>query len=164
MEPKSEPKLIGLNPRLVEAIRVLDTLFRARFPGDFLRVAQGLRTWEEQAAIYAQGRDANGKVINKRMVVSNAPPGHSQHNFGLAVDLIPFTLLQQPGWASTSPLWEELGEMGEGLKLTWGGRWRTPDLPHFQIQGKWPVSPNDAQRQTFVAGGFDKVWKDGQLS
>jgi soluble lytic murein transglycosylase-like protein len=38
----------------------------------------------------------------------------------------------QPDW--NSPHWERLGELGESLGLTWGGRWNTrTDRPHFEL-------------------------------
>ena len=31
--------------------------------------------------------------------------------------------------------WEKLGALGESCGLTWGGRWKKPDRPHFQYTG-----------------------------
>jgi len=36
-------------------------------------------------------------------------------------------------WNPAGPHWVTLGKLGESLGLEWGGRWKTPDLPHFQI-------------------------------
>src|SRR6478736_3448878 len=47
-----------------------------------LRIVQGLRTIEEQDALYAQGRTIPGKVVTK------AKGGSSYHNYGLAIDLV----------------------------------------------------------------------------
>jgi peptidoglycan L-alanyl-D-glutamate endopeptidase CwlK len=43
----------------------------------------GRRTLKEQAELYAQGRTKPGKVV------TNAAPGFSAHNYGLAADLAP---------------------------------------------------------------------------
>ena len=43
----------------------------------------GRRTMEEQAALYAKGRTAGGKIVTK------AKPGESYHNYGLAFDWAP---------------------------------------------------------------------------
>lgn len=47
----------------------------------FTNAHSGLRTYEEQNALYAQGRTAPG---NK---VTNAKGGFSNHNFGIAFDI-----------------------------------------------------------------------------
>ncbi len=39
------------------------------------------RTNEEQDKTFFKGRDANGKVTNRRLVVTNARAGQSPHNF-----------------------------------------------------------------------------------
>jgi len=49
----------------------------------------GYRSLDEQAALYAQGRDSSGQVVDPAAVVTDAPPGSSPHNYGLAVDLQP---------------------------------------------------------------------------
>jgi hypothetical protein len=73
-------------------------------------------------------------------------------------------LLADPGWGpSGDPRWEAIGPMGEGLGLTWGGRWKHQDLPHMQLTGTFPVSPTDAVRAAFAAGGVQQVWKEAGL-
>ena len=47
-----------------------------------LRVTQGLRTFPEQQALYNQGRTSPGKKV------TNAKPGQSYHNYGLAIDVV----------------------------------------------------------------------------
>ena len=43
----------------------------------------GFRSFEEQAALYAQGRTKGNKIVTK------AKPGESYHNYGLAFDWVP---------------------------------------------------------------------------
>ena len=43
----------------------------------------GRRTMEEQAALYKIGRSVKGKIV------TNARPGESYHNYGLAFDWVP---------------------------------------------------------------------------
>jgi peptidoglycan L-alanyl-D-glutamate endopeptidase CwlK len=33
------------------------------------------------------------------------------------------------------PDYQQAGEVGEACGLTWGGRWKQPDYPHFQDDG-----------------------------
>ena len=56
-------------------------------------VTQGLRTYAEQDALYAQGRTVPGEIV------TNAAAGYSWHNFGNAVDLVPEDItIGQPDW------------------------------------------------------------------
>jgi peptidoglycan L-alanyl-D-glutamate endopeptidase CwlK len=49
-----------------------------------------LRTRQEQDKLYAQGRDANGKRIRGKSIVTYAKGGYSAHNFGRAFDAVPW--------------------------------------------------------------------------
>jgi hypothetical protein len=52
-----------------------------------------------------------------------------------AIDVAPRAVLSRKGWDPSSPLWPELGEIGESLGLQWGGRWsHHPDPSHFQFR------------------------------
>lgn len=60
----------------------------------------------------------------------------SAHTMGLAFDV---ALLGAggPEWPTTPEgraRWERVGAIGESLGLVWGGRWPTPDWPHFQAR------------------------------
>lgn len=87
-----------------------------------------------QAHLYAQGRTHPGKVV------TNAKPGTSWHNYGVAFDAVPLRD-GKPVWGSKAPadraLWQTMGQCGERAGLEWGGRWKFVDMPHFQAtQGK----------------------------
>jgi len=70
--------------------------------------------------------------------------GQSAHNAlnsdGLpasqAFDCVP-CLNGKPQWKNISS-YEKMGEIGEGLGLTWGGRWQHKDLVHFQLTKTYP--------------------------
>lgn len=90
-----------------------------------LRVSHGFRSLQEQASIYAQGRFGNPGPT-----VSDAPPGRSYHNYGLAIDVAPL-VGGQPDWSIN---WNSVGTLGEQLGFEWGGRWTTRiDRTHFQL-------------------------------
>lgn len=112
-------------------------LARAAGAGIPLTVTCTLRSPAEQAALYAQGRTAPGPVV------TNAKPGFSFHNFGLALDVVPDRLLALPDWgdmpaqrAATELVWQRLGAIGRALGLRWGGDFAAlPDRPHFEWSG-----------------------------
>lgn len=84
-----------------------------------------LRSTESQNALYKQGRETPGKIVTW------VRGGDSFHNWGLAYDIAPV----RNGhivWDASDEVWQEMGRIGEELGLEWGGRWNTPDMPHFQ--------------------------------
>jgi len=120
-----------------------------------------LRSMEEQAALYAQGREDTAKVNELRKlagmpplgpengIVTNARPGYSLHNFGLAFDVVPLDG-GKPIWNSSHPVWQRIGNNGKAVGLEWAGEWkRFREYPHFQYtsgltlaeirEGKRPV-------------------------
>lgn len=163
MDTASEIRLLVVCPALTDKVRLVDAEFQ-RQVGDHLEVVQGLRTWNQQEALWLKGRDANGNVINKDEIVTNAPPGHSYHELGMAVDCVPRSLLPVKGWAPKSILWDVLTKIAESFGLACGSCWMHKDLPHFQLTGKFPVSPDDEVRQIFKDAGMVQVWKEAGLA
>jgi lambda repressor-like predicted transcriptional regulator len=57
-----------------------------------------------------------------------------------AIDIAPYEIWQLHGadklqWDVADPVWQRLGEIGEGVGLVWGGRFgppAKPDLGHFE--------------------------------
>lgn len=122
-----QPEIMGL------ALRFVGTCGQN---GLIVRVAQTLRTWEEQDALYQQGRSLPGKVVTK------AKPGSSFHNYGLAFDVCfvgrdPYLeQMEKVNKARAYMAWDNLGMIGKKLGLSWGGDFKTiKDRPHFEIKG-----------------------------
>lgn len=93
--------------------------------GHVIDITSGYRSPEEQTRLYAQGRTAPGKKV------TNAKAGESLHNYGVAFD-VAFMVDGKPSWDNKHP-WQLLGETGEALGLSWGGRWTAlVDRPHFE--------------------------------
>jgi peptidoglycan LD-endopeptidase CwlK len=87
------------------------------------------RTYGEQVILWAMGRTAPGPVV------TYAKPGTSKHETGDAFDVVLLTN-GRADWdtkGESGKRWQQLGAIGEGVGLTWGGRFRHPDYPHFQI-------------------------------
>ena len=96
-------------------------------------ITSTLRDNEAQAALYAQGRTAPGKIV------TNAKPGYSYHNFGLAFDFVPV----KDGKAQWNDLklFQRCGEIGESLGLEWAGRWESfKEYAHLQWTGGLTLS------------------------
>jgi peptidoglycan LD-endopeptidase CwlK len=156
MDSVSEERLAQVNPKLAALVRQMaDQLASEAID---VRVTQGLRTWAEQAALYEQGRSTSGPRV------TNAPPGYSYHNFGLAVDLVPMIDIG-PDWNTSHPVWQRMVTVGQSVGLTAGALWRTfPDRPHFQLTGRLPMSPDADVRLLFQDGGLARVWEEAGLA
>jgi len=92
--------------------------------GITLRVTHGLRTIQEQATLYAQGRTTPGKKL------TNAKPGQSYHNYGMAVDLVRMDG-NKADWTYDMV---KLQPIAARYGITWGGTFKSlPDKPHFEL-------------------------------
>lgn len=148
MDPASKNRLSKVHPLLAE--RVAKTIADLAAQGLDVRVVQGLRTYAEQDALFAQGRTRRGPKV------TNARGGQSNHNFGLAVDLCPF----DDGVAD----WDNdraftlIGAAGKKNGLEWGGDWTSfPDRPHLQLKTGMKTA---ACHELAVAGGLARVWAE----
>lgn len=127
MNDASRKRLDKVHPELANRIgTLLDNLTQH---GLQVEVVQGLRTFAEQDGLFAQGRTRPGPVVTR------ARGGQSNHNYGLAVDLVPFTN-GQPNWNAPLGVWTTIGSEAEKLGLEWGGDWKKfVDKPHVQLPG-----------------------------
>lgn len=88
-----------------------------------LRISQGVRTIEEQNALYALGRTVKGKKV------TNAVGGKSYHNYCLAIDVVQL-VGSQVNWDFD---YSKLKLFAHKYNIEWGGDWQFQDKPHFQI-------------------------------
>lgn len=108
-----------------------------------------LRSMNEQAALFSQGREEISRVnmlraaaglspiksMSENRIVTNAKPGDSMHNYGLAFDVVPLEG-GKPIWDSGHPVWKTIGKIGKECGLEWAGDWvRFKEFPHFQHTG-----------------------------
>ncbi|SKA95193.1 peptidoglycan L-alanyl-D-glutamate endopeptidase CwlK [Prosthecobacter debontii] len=96
-----------------------------------VEVISGLRSWQKQAELYAEGRTKPGKIVTK------AKPGSSWHNYGLAIDLGLFKdgqYLDSENPRQADKLYQELGQLAAAQGIEWAGTWKSfAEGPHFQI-------------------------------
>ncbi len=88
-------------------------------------ITSGFRSMADQAKLYSEGRTASGTIITE------APPGHSLHNYGYAVDVAD----RKNGYTID---WTKLIKIAAYCHLESGG---PGDLPHFEYRGG--LSTND---------------------
>lgn len=132
-DSRSEGNIATLHPRVRPYARAL--IEKAANHGTIIKVTSGTRTYAEQDELYAQGRTKPGDIV------TNAKGGYSNHNFGLAFDVTIFKGSDDPEKAKTpvyeSPTYQALGALGRDLGLAWGGNWKKPDEPHFELRPAW---------------------------
>ena len=134
-DARSERHIATLLPEVRPLARAL--VHKAAGMGIQIRVISGFRTYEEQAALYAQGRTAPGRVV------TNARPGYSNHNFGIAFDVGVF---EGSRYLGESPKYKAVGALGMDIGLEWGGSWKTlVDEPHFQLRPEWAAGMAERQ-------------------
>jgi len=146
MDARSEAVLALLYPPFADKVRAAAQSLAAA--GTYLLAVSGLRTADQQNALYAQGRTAPGHIV------TNARAGYSMHNYGLAADIVPY--LSGPSgalnWDANTPQFRAMVAALEAQSLVWGGDWTSiPDFDHFQMPGL-PVTPNQAMRTDYGAG------------
>ncbi|MCP5535396.1 MAG: M15 family metallopeptidase [Akkermansiaceae bacterium] len=123
-DSRSEKNLATLAPNAQRKAR--EWLRMCQEAGIYVKIICGTRSYEEQAALYAKGRTEPGKKV------TNARPGYSWHNFGVAWDFVVFDEQGQPQW--DSPLMDRCGKIGKEIGLEWGGTWkRFVDKAHLQL-------------------------------
>jgi len=127
VDERSEKNIATLLPEVRPIARAL--VQKAASNGIQIKVISGLRSYEEQDALYAQGRTTPGNIV------TNVKGGHSNHNFGIAFDIGVFSGTQ---YLPESPQYQAVGVLGMDLGLEWGGSWTSiVDQPHFQLRPAW---------------------------
>ncbi len=150
MDTISESRLAQVNPLLDAKIHAVAEAMEHE--GYVLRVTQGMRTWLEQDGLYAQGRTLPGQIV------TNAKGGESWHNFGCAVDLVPMEK-NLPDWNVMHPVWQRMVAIGKLVGLYSGSDFVCiKDWPHFQLTGRFGVSPDNEARQIYLEQGAAAFW------
>jgi len=136
VDPRSEGNIASLLPPVRNIARSL--VRAAAEHGIQIKVISGLRTYEQQDELYAQGRSRPGPVVTK------ARGGYSNHNFGIAFDIGVFDAAGQ--YVPESPLYKAVAVLGKQLRLSWGGDWQSiQDEPHYELRPPWARDISEAQ-------------------
>lgn len=126
MDQRSLDNLNTLHPKFRQSAIDAWTEAQVAMPENVkIIVVQGLRTFAESDALYAQGRTKPGPIV------TNAPAGESFHNFSLAFDFEMVTngkndYVVGPNWMQVVSIMKKYG-------MEWGGDWKSiKDDPHFE--------------------------------
>jgi len=125
---RSLKNLEGVHPDLVKVMEIAI----GRSPVDF-GISQGVRTIEEQEALYDQGRTKPGPIVTWTM---NSKHLVQPDGFGHAVDVMAY-VKGKVSW--NEALYDIIGKVVKAtakdmfIDIKWGGDWKIKDRPHFEI-------------------------------
>ena len=155
-DSRSEAVIAQLDPKCRQNFRAFlgEAKSIAQRYGCDYRFVSGYRSWEEQTALYAQGRTKPGPIV------THAPAGYSFHNFRTAADggcFTPSGVYLDGGTVSQQALAEKVhaacGAIAAKYGLEWGGNWTSiKDTPHMQFD-VGHSSPTSDDRDKFSTRG-----------
>lgn len=160
---KSEARVKLLHPKIKDEVKALIEKAELGLPkGIAVAVPQGLRTVDEQNALYAQGRTKPGSIV------TNAKGGSSYHNYGIAFDfcLVYDTngdgIYDETSWDIKKDNdkdgvadWLEVVKIFEAAGWEWGGKWSSiKDYPHLQktFGNTWQKLLDKYNKKDFIPG------------
>jgi hypothetical protein len=119
----TQSRINGLHPAMRKPVTDFINKVESQL-GIKLRITRGLASFDEQAALYAQGRTKPGPIV------TNAQAGKSFHNYGLAFDVVEI----KNGKANWNTDWNAIADIGKNeYGFYWGGDFKSlKDNPHFQ--------------------------------
>lgn len=150
------------HPAVRQALRDIYSDICSRLTGRAqCRFVEVLRSEARQAELYAQGRSKPGKIV------TNAKPGESYHQYGLALDICLIIDGKEASWDMITDFdhdsiadWMEIVRIFKSHKWEWAGEWkRFPEAPHFQCTFGIPISTlrERVQKGMVDAGGYVKL-------
>lgn len=152
----------AVNPRVKEY--AIELIKRAYKEGIYVQISSGYRSFTEQAKLYGQGRSSyvyNGRQYGNpsKQRVTNAKPGQSIHNFGLAID---YFLVSDDGndaiWSVNSQ-WRRVAAIAKSMGFEWGGDWTSfKDYPHLQMTKGLSLSQIRAGKRPYIPPITPKTW------
>lgn len=92
-------------------------------------ITETYRSQERQNYLYEQGRTRPGKVVTWTR--------NSNHKSRLAWDIA----CNKPSLYDVATI-KKAGQIAMSLGIGWGGVWKTPDMPHFEVTTNWVVPIN----------------------
>lgn len=124
--------------------------------GIALRITAGFRTRAEQQILWEPYKLF--KAGKGPRAPTAAPPGRSWHQWGLAIDVVPYKdlnnnqrlNLSELNWAS--PWWKDVGEVASRLGMRWGASFG--DKPHIEWHPNLSLDDTTEGRPSIDHWGF----------
>ncbi|HIU48904.1 MAG TPA: M15 family metallopeptidase [Candidatus Avimonoglobus intestinipullorum] len=123
----------ALTPQAQEACRLF--LKYCTDAGLAVRITETYRSQARQEYLYEQGRTRPGAVVTWTK--------NSRHTARRAWDICKNVKGEE---YSDPAFFKSCGAIAAQLDITWGGTWKTPDTPHFEITTAWKA-PTEGQEE-----------------
>ena len=92
-----------------------------------VRITETYRSQKRQNELYEQGRTKPGKVVTWTK--------NSRHTSRRAWDIC--QNIKGKEYDQSEDFFGKCGKIAKKLGITWGGEWKTPDKPHFEVNSDW---------------------------
>ena len=102
-----------------------------------VRITETYRSQERQNELYAQGRTKAGNKVTWTL--------NSRHTSRRAWDICQD--IKGKEYDTSTGFFEKCGAVAKKFGITWGGTWKTPDRPHFEIPTNWQP-PKESDEMT----------------
>lgn len=141
LDSKSESFLRNCYPKFAHRVKkTFDDVYEKH--GLEMRITEAMRSFKKQQELYLIGRNSTDKNVPRRTIVTNALPGLSYHQYGLAIDACfqgkdPF--LEKLDIYVSKLIWEDYGRFAENNGLIWGGKFKFRDMPHIELNTSFTV-------------------------
>lgn len=118
-------------------------------------ITETYRSQVRQDYLHEQGRTRPGKVVTWTR--------DSRHTGRMAWDICKNVRGHE---YSDALFFKKCGEVAKRLSITWGGTWKTPDMPHFEVTKDWKYEEDEmVTKETIIVNGkkhqVDMIRKDG---
>lgn len=104
-----------------------------------VRITETYRSQARQNELYAQGRTRAGEIVTWTK--------NSRHTSRRAWDIVKVKANGTVDYNDTG-FFRKCGQIAAYLGITWGGTWRTPDMPHFEVSENWQKPKNIREELT----------------
>ena len=103
-------------------------------------ITETYRSQERQNELYAKGRIEPGKKVTWTK--------NSRHTSRMAWDICKNKKGEE---YSDSDFFISCGAIAKRLGITWGGDWKTPDRPHFEVRKNWSYEGDEEMKEKIKA-------------
>ena len=114
-------------------------LSRCTDKGLKVRITETYRSQGRQNELYAQGRTTPGNIVTWTK--------NSRHTSRRAWDICQNVKGKE---YSDRNFFKACGAVAKELDISWGGNWKTPDMPHFEIGTNW-TAPKESEENAMTA-------------
>ncbi len=94
-----------------------------------VRITETYRSQERQNELYAIGRTKPGSKVTWTL--------NSRHTSRRAWDVC--QNIKGKEYDTSEGFFDKCGKVAKKLGITWGGTWKTPDRPHFEVSASWTL-------------------------